>query len=96
MEHLLVLVFLQQVEGRVLVSGERLLRIDRRIEHLGIAYGVAGSLLLVWQPRRYPCRYAAEAAAAAFISWRFLLCALLLGAHAAAPGMNETLVAAAF
>ena len=44
--HLLVVVFLQQVEGRVLVSCERLLRIDRRIEHLGIAYGVAGSLLL--------------------------------------------------
>ena len=44
--HLLVVVFLQQVEGRVLVSSERLLRIDRRIEHLGIAYGVAGSLLL--------------------------------------------------
>ena len=44
--HLLVVVFLQQVEGRVLVSCERFLRIDRRIEHLGIAYGVAGSLLL--------------------------------------------------
>ena len=44
--HLLVVVFLQQVEGRVLVSSERLLRVDRRIEHLGIAYGVAGSLLL--------------------------------------------------
>ena len=44
--HLLVVVFLQQVEGWVLVSCERLLRIDRRIEHLGIAYGVAGSLLL--------------------------------------------------
>ena len=44
--HLLVVVFLQQVEGRVFVSCERLLRIDRRIEHLGIAYGVAGSLLL--------------------------------------------------
>ena len=44
--HLLVVVFLQQVEGRVLVSSERLLRVDWRIEHLGIAYGVAGSLLL--------------------------------------------------
>ena len=44
--HLLVVVFLQQVEGRVFVSCERLLRIDRRIEHLGITYGVAGSLLL--------------------------------------------------
>ena len=44
--HLLAVVFFQQVEGRVLVSCERLLRIDRRIEHLGIAYGVAGSLLL--------------------------------------------------
>ena len=44
--HLLVVVFLQQVEGRVLVSCERFLRVDRRIEHLGIAYGVAGSLLL--------------------------------------------------
>ena len=43
--HLLVVVFLQQVEGRVLVSCERLLRVDRRIEYLGIAYGVAGSLL---------------------------------------------------
>ena len=43
--NLLVVILLQQVEGRVLVFGERLLRVDRRIEHLGVAHRVAGSLL---------------------------------------------------
>ena len=42
-----VLIFLQQVERRVLISGERFFRVDRRIQLYGAAHGVAGSLFLV-------------------------------------------------
>ena len=41
-----VLIFLQEIEGRVFVSCERLLRIDRRIEHLGTADGIARCLFI--------------------------------------------------